>query len=48
MRLVKAEFKAASGGLDELVKSVENMEKDKKLMEIQKYFNMEMSNKLKR
>jgi F0F1-type ATP synthase membrane subunit b/b' len=39
MKLVKAEFKAASGGLDELVKNVENREKDGKRLEIQKYFD---------
>ncbi|MDR2049694.1 MAG: DUF1351 domain-containing protein [Treponema sp.] len=39
MKLVKAEFKAASGGLDELVRNVENREKDGKRLEIQKYFD---------
>jgi hypothetical protein len=39
MKLVKAEFKAASGGLDELVKNVENREKDAKRLEIQEYFD---------
>jgi hypothetical protein len=39
MKLVKAEFKTASGGLDELVKNVENREKDEKRLEIQHYFD---------
>jgi hypothetical protein len=39
MKLVRAEFKTASGGLDELVKSVESREKEDKRREIQEYFD---------
>jgi hypothetical protein len=39
MKLVKAEFKAASGGLDELVKGVEEREKADKRKAIEGYFN---------
>jgi hypothetical protein len=39
MKLVKAEYKTASTGLDELVKLVENKEKDKKRQDIQVYFD---------
>jgi hypothetical protein len=39
MKQVKAEFKTASGALDELVKNVENKEKEDKRRLIQEYFN---------
>jgi hypothetical protein len=39
IKLIKTELKSASGGLDELVKNVEAVEKDSKRKEIQEYFD---------